>query len=98
MAMSQRERDDAAIRYLANSPEDWPKAVVAVAQLVPLIIKAVERMKRGDPGPDKLAGAVAILKEQEPWITDSPTSDQVREVMLSAVVAYLNMLTAARDA
>jgi hypothetical protein len=89
-------RDDAAIRYLANAPE-WPPAVVNVAALVPVIIAAVERMKRGDPGPEKLAGAVQILKEQEPWIADSPTSDEVRKVMLSAVVAYLNMLTASRD-
>jgi hypothetical protein len=89
-------RDDAAVRYLANSPE-WPQAVVAVAELVPFIIKAVERMKRGDPGPDKLAGAVEILKGQEPWIANSPARDEVRKVMLSAVVAYLNMLTASRD-
>jgi hypothetical protein len=89
-------QDDYGVRYLAHRP-DWPQAVVAVARLVPSIIKAVERMKRGDPGPEKLAGAVQILKEQEPWIADSPAGDEVREVMLSAVVAYLNMLTDSRD-
>ena len=91
------DENAAAIRYLANSPE-WPQAVIAVARLVPLIIKTVEQLKRGDRGPDKLAGAVEMLKAQEPWTVETPELEQARAAMISAQVAYVNALTAAKDA
>ena len=59
------------------------------------IIKVIEQLKRGDPGIEKLAGAVEILQTQEPPVAETPELIAAREAMLSAQVAYANALSGA---
>lgn len=73
----------------------WPQVIIEIVRLLPDIIKAVEQLMPDKSGPEKLAGAVAILRTKEPTITETKSVASAREAMLSAQVAYLNAISEA---